>query len=260
MRAGLGADLLLALGALQIVEHDTRTVPLLLHLSLDTVEVHDVTAVEANAWLLTDRRTVANGAVVLSGARELWLFHFLDALGIEARQTSLLAAEAAAWVTTLQSLITTLLHHIEAFLLTAHVLERGLHTRRWLLELFLTEAALGQVLLIARLASVIRLSITLGTEVLAAAIASDTVSRQVLSGFLRERRALVVLLTLNHLTGHHLHDIIAAARNKVRVLFHNLLRLVLLDLCAFIRGKELVKLSGRNWSLATRTLDFLAVG
>ena len=73
-------------------------------------------------------------------------------------------------------LITTLLHHVEAFLLSAHVLERWLHTRRWLLELFLTIATLGHILLIARLTSVIRLSVTLGTEVLAAAIASDTVS------------------------------------------------------------------------------------
>ena len=81
-----------------------------------------------------------------------------------------------------------------------------------------------------------------------------------LSGFLRKGRALVVLLTLDNLTWHHLHDIIAAARDEVRVLLHNLLRLLLLDLCTFIRSKELVKLGGRNWNLTTRTLDFLAVG
>ena len=53
LRARFGAYFLLALRALKVVEYDTRTIPLLLHLRLDAIEVHHVTAVEATRRFLT---------------------------------------------------------------------------------------------------------------------------------------------------------------------------------------------------------------
>lgn len=82
----LGADLLLALRTLQIIEDNTRPVPLLLHLRLYAIKMHDVSAVESHARLLANGTAVANGTVVVFIARQFTLsWHLLDALGIETR-------------------------------------------------------------------------------------------------------------------------------------------------------------------------------
>lgn len=162
-------------------------------------------------------------------------------------------------VTTCQKLVTTLLHHVEAFLLTADIFEGGLHTRRWLLEFLLTEAAFSQVLLVARFTGMIRLRITLRAEVFAASVTSDTESGEMLGGFASQRHSLIVLLSLNNFTGHHFHYIVATACNKVGVLLDDLQRLILFNISTLLGRKELIELAWRNRSLATRTADFFAV-
>lgn len=51
---------LLAIGAVQVVEHDTRSIPLLLNLILGTVNVEDMSTLQPHTRLLRDARAVAD--------------------------------------------------------------------------------------------------------------------------------------------------------------------------------------------------------
>ena len=162
----LAADLLLALWALEVVEHYTRTVPLLGYLLLHAVEVHDVAAVQVHRRGLANACAVADRTVVfLVTVEALVVSHLVDALWLETGQALVLASVAAAMVATRQHLVTARLHRVEALLLSAHVLEGWLHRGRRLSQLFAAEPALGRLLLIAGLTGVIGLSVAVGAEI-----------------------------------------------------------------------------------------------
>ena len=86
LRILFATDFLLAYWALQIVEDDTGSIPLFLHLGLDAIQMHDVTAVKLYRRLLTDARAEADWAKLFVVAmRPLVFGHLFDALRLETR-------------------------------------------------------------------------------------------------------------------------------------------------------------------------------
>lgn len=143
-RATLAADFLLALRALQVVEDDTRPVVLLLYLSFDAVQVHDMPTIEPYRWFLTNGGAEANGAEVVNvtfGSDVLR--HLLQTLRPEARQALGLTGYTTAGMTARQHLVTGLLHQLEALLLTANILKGRFHTGRGLFHFLTTEPTAG---------------------------------------------------------------------------------------------------------------------
>lgn len=179
----LTAELSLARGTLEVVEDDARPVPLLLHLSLDAVEMKDMSTVHAHGRLLTDCRAVTDRTKLLSICFRLQvLWHLCDTFRLETRQTLGFAGPAPAGMTARQHLVTGCVHHHHAFLFAADISEGRLHAWRGLLQLFLTEATVRCSCLIASPSRVVGLSIAFGAEVFTAFITANSVQSQVLCG------------------------------------------------------------------------------
>ena len=165
---------LLALRAVEVVEHDTRPVPLLLDLDLQTVDVVHVAATKMDAWLLAQSLALADVAVVflvLLGSDAL--VHLLNALWLEARYALLLAGRPAARVATRKHLVASLVDEVDALSLSTYVLEGRFHTRRRLLELVEAVSAAPSDVFVARFTNVVRLRFTAGTEILGTLRTSD---------------------------------------------------------------------------------------
>jgi hypothetical protein len=129
------------------------------------------------------------------------------------------------------------LHHIEALAFTTDVSESWLHRWRGLSQLLLAKTAHFCIVLIASLANMVRLSVTLSAEVLAAAIAPDTVIRHVLSGLQGNGVSIVVFLTLDDFSWRHFDDVSACATDHIWIhlndihqdIFVNLILLLLIE-------------------------------
>lgn len=96
-----GLHPLLAIRAVEVVEYDTGSVPLLLNLALAASQVEEMATLELDTWLLRYRGTVANRAIVIfifAGTFIFW--HLVNALWFETRKTFLLTNTSIAWMTT----------------------------------------------------------------------------------------------------------------------------------------------------------------
>lgn len=185
-----GLDFLLAARALHEAEGDARFGPLLLHLSVQAVQMKDVLALQLHAWLSSQSFSVADHAVGVSVVAEGERFVLLDAVRVETGEAVLFVLEAAAGVSAGEQLLAGLAHHLDAAGRAADVDEGRQHGGWGLGELVRAEAALALLLvlleLLAVLAQVVRLALTLAAEVLLALAASDSELAHVHCCFPRE--------------------------------------------------------------------------
>ena len=93
-----------------------------------------------NTWLLSQTRAIANIAEVFLALfwSNCWV-HLFYALRLETWHTNSFTGGTATWMATSVGLIAGLLHHVEAFTLSADISECRLHAWGWLLELLLAE-------------------------------------------------------------------------------------------------------------------------
>ena len=212
--------------------------------------------IEPYRWFLTNSGAEANGAEVVNVTLGPdVLRHLLETLRPEAGQALGLAGHSTAVMAARQYLVTGLLHQLEALLLSANILEGWFHARRGLFHFLTTESAAGELHLVTSPAQVVRLGVTLGTEVLSTSIAPDSVVGHVLRSLRCQRVALVVLHSRLNLTWLHEHDVAAGAGNHVWILFDDVHHLVLVDLLLHLFSQVFVQLPRLDVGIASGTLD-----
>lgn len=162
-------------------------------------------------------------------------------------------------MTTGEHLVARFLHQFEAVGVTANVSERRLHAWGRLLELIAAESTSFGILLIARLANVIWLAITLGAEIFSTCITSYSVFGHVPCRLLRYEITLIVFLTSDDLALDHLHHVTARAADHVRVVLDQAHYLALVYLLLVLFGDELPAFVVHDCLLAPGTLDRFTV-
>ena len=93
----------------------------------------------------------------------------------------------------------------------------------------MAESAHSRIILITRFTDMVRLRVTLCTEVFLALITPDSVVGHVDSCLLGYEVSLIVLLPLDNFSRNELHDISTLTAHEVRVGLYNLHGLVFLD-------------------------------
>lgn len=119
--------------AVQIVKNDSWPIPLLLNLSLNTVQMQNVPAIKFHTGLLPESSTIANRTVVIFLAfRFRTLIHFSNAIWLQTWKTNFFSIESTAGMLAWQNFFTRFLHQTYTFLFSANILKSRLHAGRWL--------------------------------------------------------------------------------------------------------------------------------
>jgi hypothetical protein len=106
-------------------------------------------------------------------------------------------------------------------------------------------------LLVAGFADMVRLFITLDTEVLLTGVAPDSVFCHMLGGFMWDRLTLVIFLALDDFTSLHEHDIFTStALNEIRVYFDDVHWYVFFNCLLLFFGQKLHQLVRLNLVVA----------
>ena len=184
-----------------------------------------------NTWLLSQSWAIANITEVVFALfwSSSWI-HLLDALWLETWHTNSFTGSSAAWMATSVGLIARLLHHVEAFTLSADISKCRFHTWGRLLELFLAEAASWGIVLITCLSNMVGFSVALSTEILLTLWAPNSMICHMLSCFGRNRVSIIVFQTLLRHSWLHHHNITALATDHVRVTLNNIHHNILVNL------------------------------
>lgn len=143
----------------------------------------------------------------------------------------------AAWM----NFVTRVLHEVEALTLPTNFLKCWLQTLRGLLHLLEAEPTRLCICLVASLSKVIGLHVAFRAEVFVAVLAPDSEGRHMLSSFIRHYVTLVVLLALDGLTWHKLHDIAALTAHHTVVHLDHFHNLILLYFFSLLFGHNLVQ-------------------
>jgi len=210
------ADSLFAIGAVKVIEDYTWAIILFCYLTLETAKMKDVTTGEVDAWFLAKAWAETNTAVLVLVLfwSHCWV-HLGDTLLLETWHTLLFSCASATWMATRQQLVTTLLHQVEAFRISADVPKSWLHTWRWLLELSLTEAADFGVVLVTGFTCMIWLIITACTKVFLTLITPYSIVCHMYRSLFGNGVTLVIFLSFDDFTRDELHDVAALAANEI---------------------------------------------
>jgi hypothetical protein len=207
---------LFAIGAVKIIKDYTWTIILVLYLTLETAKMEDVTTGKVDAWFLAKAWAETNTAIfVLVLFRSHCWVHLGNTLLLKTWHTLLFSSASATWMSTRQQLVTTLLHKVEAFWISADVPKSRFHTWRWLLELSLTEAADFGIVLVTSFTCMIWLIVTACTEVFLTLITPYSIVCHMYSCLFGNGVTLVIFLSFNDFTRDELHNVAALTANEI---------------------------------------------
>lgn len=111
----------LASRAIHKIEHDSCSKPRRLNFRHNTIQVHNMVAVELNARLSSKTLCVANDAVIISLCTHCESFILFHTVFFEARQTVSFTMKSVARMSTSLHLIASLSHQLNALWRPAHI-------------------------------------------------------------------------------------------------------------------------------------------
>lgn len=184
--------------------------------------MEDVTAIKLHAGALAQTVSIADNAIVVCLHALSEVLVPVHACFIQAWQAFPLVLESAARMPASQHLVATLVHRLNAGLLSADGPKSRLYRWGCACDLGHTEPALAGFLvllvLFACFASVVRLCLALAAEVFLALTTPDSILAHVNSRISRNELACVVLNLVVNLSLNHFHDVPTAAVHHAGVM------------------------------------------